>query len=368
MQTNAQTQQLPEQTKKKLSPKDNELSMSERFTQKIIELGGSIDGMVQVTEGQKRLIQGYSICIERALNAAEERRISKNNSNSDHKYDENLPVKWNNVNIDSLALDLVHYARLGLDMMQDNHLFPIPFKNNRTNQYDINLMEGYNGIRYIAEKYAFEPPVNVIAELVYSTDKFTPIKKSLKNKVEGYEFEITNAFDRGEIIGGFGYIEYKNPEKNKLVIMTLKDILKRKPEYASAEFWGGTKKMWENGKKVTKETDGWFEEMCLKTIKREVYSAKHIPRDPQKIDDAYEYLRQKELRNAEIEAHSEIDTNAGTVIIDADNVIDTDISVTETDKNVIKSNDNVIDVDTETGEIIDNMPVSGTPEPLIPEF
>jgi len=353
----ALTQKPPETAKKKLPA-------SERFTQKVIsELCGSFDGMVQVTEGQKRLIQGYYIGIDRALKDAENRRIVKNSENSDHKYDENLPVTWDNVNLNSLALDLIHYARMGLDMMQDNHLFPVPYKNNRTKKYDVNLMEGYNGIQYIAEKYAVEKPVNVIVELVYSADKFTPIKKSMKSKVEGYEFEIVNPFDRGEIIGGFGCIEYENPEKNKLVIMPLKDILKRKPEYAAAEFWGGIKKVKENGKKVDKEIDGWFEEMCIKTIKREVYSAKHIPRDPRKIDDAYEYLRKKELRNAEIEAQGEIESNAGTIIIDADNIANTDINVTEPDNDVI-------DIDVETGEFIRERAVpEEQPETLTePEF
>ena len=42
----------------------------------------------------------------------------------------------------------------GKEMMQENHLFPIPYKNNKTRKYDVNLMPGYNGIRYIAEKYA----------------------------------------------------------------------------------------------------------------------------------------------------------------------------------------------------------------------
>ena len=68
--------------------------------------------------------------------------------------------------------------------------------------------------------------------------------------------------------------------------MPLKDILKRKPEYASANFWGGKATEWQTvdgkRKKVEVEKEGWFEEMCRKTLIREVYSAKHLPRDPQK--------------------------------------------------------------------------------------
>lgn len=293
------------------------LAMSERFTNTVLkEFGSNVAGAIQVTDYQRQLIQGYFISIDRALKMAEETRIRKNDNNKDHKYDNNVPIIWSNVNLNDLALDVVHYARMGLDMMQDNHLSPIPYKNNKTNKYDITLMPGYNGIQYIAEKYAVEQPLAVTIELVYSTDTFKPIKKSMNNKVESYEFEINNAFDRGSIVGGFGYIEYTDSVKNKLIIMTLKDIEKRKPRYAAAEFWGGTVKVWENGKQVEKESDGWFEEMCLKTIKREVYSSKHIPRDPKKIDDNYQFMRMREARYAETEAQSEIDNYANTIVID----------------------------------------------------
>ena len=49
--------------------------------------------------------------------------------------------------------------------------------------------------------------------------------------------------------------------------MTIKDILKRKPDKASGEFWGGKKTAWEKGQKVEVETEGWFEEMCLNRIR-----------------------------------------------------------------------------------------------------
>ena len=122
----------------------------------------------------------------------------------------------------------------------------------------------------------------------------------------------------GRIVGGFGYIEYTEPTKNKLIIMTLKDILKRKPEKASGEFWGGKKTAWEKGQKVEVETEGWFEEMCLKTVKREVYSAKNMPRDPKKIDDAYEYMRMQEIRLAQMETQEVIDAEANQVVIDTE--------------------------------------------------
>jgi recombination protein RecT len=326
-----------------------QMSVSQRFTNQVLkEFGGNVAGGIQVTDYQRQLIQGYFISIDRALKVADENRLRKNDNNKDHKYDNPLAITWNNINLNDLALDVVHYARMGLDMMQDNHLSPIPYKNNKTQRYDITLMPGYNGIQYIAEKYAVEKPVATTIELVYSTDKFRPIKKSKDVKIEGYEFEITNAFDRGEVVGGFGYIESTDPLKNKLIIMTMKDIEKRKPRYAAAEFWGGKVKVWENGKQVEQESGGWHEEMCLKTIKREVFSAKHMPRDPKKVDDAYQYMKMREARYAEMEAQSEIDTNANRVVIDI---------TPEPSMQIPAQN-----VDRETGEIID-MPVSNVSKP-----
>jgi len=293
------------------------LSHSERFTNKVMqEFSGNIVGGLQITDFQRQLIQGYFIGIDRALKIAEESRVAKNDSNRDHKYDVTLACTWDNVNLTDLALDVVHYARMGLDMMQDNHLYPVPFRNKKTDKYDVTLMPGYNGIQYIAEKYAVETPMDTIIELVYSTDIFKPIKKCKDNIIESYEFTIVNPFDRGEVVGGFGYIKYDDPTKNKLILMKLSDILKRKPKYAAAEFWGGKAKRWENGKQVEVELEGWFDEMCLKTLKREVYSSKHIPRDPKKIDDNYQYMRMREAQIAEMEAQTEIYEHANAITID----------------------------------------------------
>lgn len=293
---------------------------SERFTAMVMRQFGGAVGAPNLTDFQKRLVQGYFIAVDRALKTAEDERVRKNSNNRDHKFDNDLPVVWENVNLVDLALDVVHYARMGLDMMQDNHLFPIPYKNNKTNKYDMTLMPGYNGIRYIAEKYAVELPVAVTTELVYTTDTFTPIKKSNGNRVESYQFEIKQPFDRGEIIGGFGYIEYSDATKNKLILMSIRDILKRKPQYASANFWGGKTSEYQyidgRKQKVEVEKEGWFAEMCLKTLVREVYSAKHIPRDPQKIDESYQYMKMREAQVAEMQVEQEVENYANGDVID----------------------------------------------------
>lgn len=315
--TNAMTTQQP----KAPAPAVKQENFSERFTNKVLaEFGSSVSGAVEVTDFQRRLIQGYFIGIDRALKTAEEERIRKNENNKDHRYDNDVPVVWANVNLTDLALDLVYYARMGLDMQQDNMLFPVPYKNNKTKLYDVTLTEGYNGIRYIARRYAQEIPVGETIELVYSTDTFVPHMKDSAHPVATYEFTVNNPFDRGEIVGGFGYLEFADAAKNELIIMPLKAILKRKPSYASANFWGGKTTEWQtvDGKrqKVEVETDGWFEEMCRKTLIREVYSAKHLPRDPAKVDECYQMMKIREARYAEIAAQAEIDASANAVLID----------------------------------------------------
>lgn len=296
-----------------------QLTAGERFTNKVIAEFGSSVGEVALTNFQKRLGQNYFIAIDAALKTAEANRQKKS-----EKYRDKTPVIWDNVNMDSLARNVVAYARIGLDPAQKNHINMIPYKNNTTGKYDIGFIEGYRGIELKATKYGLEVPDNVVVELVYSTDKFKPIKKDRNNPYESYEFEIMDVFDRGEIKGGFYYHIYsKAPEKNKLVIMTIKDIEKRKPMYASTEFWGGEKDVWEKDEKTgrnkkvgTEQVEGWYEKMCYKTVYRAAYN--DITIDSQKIDDDYLRLKQAENEFNEAEVEAEIAENANKELIDID--------------------------------------------------
>jgi len=232
------------------------------------------------------------------------------------KYQDKVPVTWANIDMEMMAQSVVSAARIGLDPMQPNHVNLIPYKVNATQKYNMTFMSGYRGIQLKAIKYGLDVPDYVIVELVYSTDIFKSLKRSLKNPVESFEFEIINDFDRGEIIGGFYYHGFTaTPEKNKLVVMPMKDIMRRKPEYAAAEFWGGEKDKWENGVKVGKETiDGWFDKMCLKTIHRAAYN--DITIDSQKIDDDYMKLKQIESAFDATDPEQEARENANISVVD----------------------------------------------------
>ena len=308
MATNEQTQAIQKQEPKKLTA-------SERFTNKVIsEFTGSV-GAITLTNFQKRLAQNYFIAVDVALAAAESKRLVKVTKK---QQADPLPVIWDNVNLEPLARNVVAYARIGLDPAQKNHINMVPFKDNAANKYSVAFIEGYRGIELKAMKYGLDVPDAVIVELVYTNDKFKPIKKSMANTYESYDFEIVDAFDRGTIKGGFFYHVYsKAPEKNKLVILTLKDIEKRKPPYASVEFWGGEKSIWKDGRVVgTEHVDGWYEKMCYKTVYRAAYG--DITTDSQKIDDAYLRLKQAEQDYAGAEAEAEIDANANKRLVDID--------------------------------------------------
>ena len=281
---------------------------SVRFTNMVMrEFSGGV-GEVALTDFQKRLVQNYFIVIDLALKSAEEKRLKKS-----EQFRDPVPVNWENVDLANLARSVVSAARIGWDPMQDNHVSLIPFKDNTTGKYVMNIMPGYRGLELKARKYGLDVPDYVVVELVHENDHFKQIKKDRNNPIETYEFEIQNPFNRGKIVGGFYYHGWKDhPEKNRLVAFTLEEILKRKPEYASPEFWGGEKVI--NGKKV--KVEGWFKEMCWKTICRAAYKA--ITIDSQKIDDDYIHQKMMEESFAESEVAREIAENANQEFIDVD--------------------------------------------------
>lgn len=287
-----------------------ELTASERFTNMVInEFQGNI-GELNLNEYQKQLIRNYFIGIDNALKNAETSRQYSSKKKDDPT------ITWNNVNMNKLATDVVQNAKLGLDMSIPNHLHVVPYKNSKTNQYDLSLMPGYEGLKYIAANYSLYKVADIKVELVHENDIFQPI---YKDNIEGYEFKITNPFARGNVIGGFGYIRYENEIHNKLVIMSIDELLKRKPSTASVEFWGGEKNVWENGKITGKETvEGWTNEMLYKTMVRA--TCKKVTVDPKKINESYVYVMESEdnyyTDAQEDKINQEIEDNANKEIID----------------------------------------------------
>lgn len=249
------------------------------------------------TEYEKTLAQHLFLKIDSTFKELEAKRT-----------DVNKPaVSWENVNMQKLALDSVHRVNLGLDALITGHIYPIPYLNSKTKKYDVDLRIGYVGKDYYCRQNAVEMPVDVRYELVYSTDTFKPVMKSFKNPIESYEFEITNPFDRGNIVGGFGYIMYQDPKKNKLVIVTDKDFKKSENSAMSKDFWG-------------KHPN----EMRYKTLVNRVTSKLSL--DPKSVNAAsYAYVEQQE-NDAEGRAAETIQANANKDIIDIESEEITDVS------------------------------------------
>jgi recombination protein RecT len=185
--------------------------------------------------------------------------------------------------MNALAMQVVPLSSVGLDPLQPNHVNLIPYKNGHTNKYDITPIIGYRGLGLKALKYALEELKDVIIELVYSNDEFRLIKKDVNNERDTYVFNVKNPFDRGELLGGFYCQRYQDGKADRIRVFTKVDIEKRKPKYASAEFWGGTNY---KGEKI----DGWYEEMAYKTIYRAAYNDVII--DSSKIDAQFAKLSQ----------------------------------------------------------------------------
>lgn len=312
-----QTQAAPQGVAK------TEPTQSERFTSMVLREFTAGTGEVALTKFQKRLCQNYFMVIDSVLKTAEEKRLKKDENKRDR-----VPIIWQNINMELLARNVVSSARIGLDPAIKNHIHMIPYKNNTTQKYDITFMEGYRGMEIKAMKYGLDVPKKVIVKVVYSTDKFEPIYQDKDNPIETYIFKVVNPFDRGEIIGGFYYYQYEDSSKNKLMFYNIKEIEKRKPAYASTEFWGGEKDIWEKDettgrskKTGTQKVEGWFEEMVYKTLSRAAYN--NITIDSQKIDDDFLTLQANE-REKEMDIKEEITTKANkeTISFEEAEVVD----------------------------------------------
>lgn len=322
-----------------------EVTQSERFQSMVIAEFNKVANGVEITDFQKKLCRSYFIKLSQTLENAEINRLKKSEKSRDP-----LAVTWDNIDLNKLAIDVMSFCKVGLDPTLANQVSLIPYKNNSRGKYDIVFMIGYKGCEIKAKKYGLEIPTDVIVEVVYETDIFKQIKRDFKNEVEGYKFEVTNDFNRGKIIGGFYYLKYADPTKNKLRVFNMNDINKRKPKHASTEFWGGEKAItaWDKNQNkyvLTGEievVEGWLDEMVYKTLYRAAYDS--ITIDSQKIDDALVQVIEKDkeamygndaeaeiiTKEAKAEQKTEAKRNTNTIGFDAPIEIKTEPKAEET--------------------------------------
>ena len=298
--------------------------LSERFTNMVMKEFSANIGILKLSPKQKKLSQHMYLKCDAQLKSFEAKRLSKNN-------DSMAPYIWDNINMDKLTVDAVNRIDLGLDALIENHISPIAYFNKKEKKYDLDLRIGYAGKDYYRRKTAINLPKDIIYELVYGTDNFKPIKKSAKVKIESYEFEIVEPFNRGDVIGGFGYIIFEDEKLNKLVVVSEKEFLKSKSKAKTQDFWSK-----------------YPEEMRLKTLVHRTTDKLQV--DPDKVNQSYFKVEADEMSELK-SIDDEINQNA--------NIEEIDIEEAE----VIEEQDT-----TPEGEIIPPDTGINTDEPIEPGF
>src|SRR5690625_2245311 len=165
------SQIMSKKNQNQLQEKDTskQSTQSERFLVEVEnQFTAQAGAPMAFTEYEKTLAQHLFLKVDNVLKDLEGKRKNKNQA----------PIVWKNVNMRKLALDAVHRVKLGLDALIPNHIHPIPYFNSSEGKYDLDLRVGYVGKSYYRMQAAVDRPVDITYELVYSNDKFKPIKKS----------------------------------------------------------------------------------------------------------------------------------------------------------------------------------------------
>lgn len=254
--------------KKETSVAKKDESLSKRFINKVqSEFVASVGHGAEFTSHEKQLASNLFVSTDNMLNEFEQKRLSKGGKGT--------PYTWSNINMQKFALDAVHRIRLGLDAMIPNHLHVVPYFNGRTKNYDLNLNVGYRGKHHYRVKMSTDDVVDIRYQLVHKNDHFKPLPKTHDRPIESYEFDITDPFDRGDVIGGFGYIIYENEKRNKLIIVTEKEFKKVKATAQTSMIW-----------------DKWGEKMRYKTLVHRTTDELDI--DPSKVNPSYHYVEKQD--------------------------------------------------------------------------
>lgn len=287
-------------------PQEIMSTVSQRFVNTIqTQFAAEIGEPLAFTPYEKTLAQHLFLSINSNLEAMEAKRQTGGGSAA--------PFTWANVNMRKLSIDAVHRVRLGLDALIPGHVYSIPYFNGKEKKYDIDLRIGYVGESYYSCENALHIPQDVRYELVYSTDVFKAIMKDGVNNIESYQFEITSPFERGEVVGGFGYIQHDDATRNKLVIVTRTDLDKSRKLAKGDTFWANHPI-----------------EMMYKTIVHRVI--KKIQLDPRKINAAS--LAYTQAQDTAIQETPQIETidipyqpePEPQIQVDTDGVVEVDMS------------------------------------------
>jgi len=250
---------------KALTKNPEQKTQSGRFTDMVMkEFQAATDTSVNLSAPQKRLAQHLFIKMDAAFKELEVKRGYNNKKKNDP------PITWENMNLQKLSLDAMHRIELGLDALIENHISIIPYLNSRSKKYDVDLRIGYSGKDYYRRKFAIDEPEKIVYQIVYDTDVLTFTPQDSNNDVESYTFEVPEPLDRGKVVGGFGYIVFKDKTRNKFIPVSMAEITRIESGSPTDKFWGP-----------------YRDRMIYKTIVNIVTHGRNIPTDPEKVNASY---------------------------------------------------------------------------------
>ena len=237
-----------------------QMTPSERFMAESLRQYAANAGNLAISDYEKTLLQHVFIKADMSL---QDMNNNLEASQAKGYKKDQPPITWQNIDIKKMALDAVNRAQLGIDALIPGHMYPIAYWRKEKGLYDLDLRIGYKGEMYYIQEAALHPIREIRVELVHQTDDFTVYKKDSANKVEGYTFKVNQPFSRGPVVGGYAYIEYEDNCSNALIVMSLDEIMKRKP--GNSEFWAK-----------------WEQEMQYKTLVHA--AAGKVILDPKKVN------------------------------------------------------------------------------------
>lgn len=204
-------------------------------------------------------------------------------------------VHWGNVNMAKLAIDAPHIVALGLDGCIKNHINVIPYFNAKKKMYDLRISPGYEGEALSRVQNSVYPVVDHKEFLLYKGDVFIPRFSSLRGDDFDYiPANVLNPGDASMVEGGFGFVTYDDPRRNKLRIVTMDEF--KRSESSGGPLWRGQDR----------------KAMMLKTVVWR--TVEEIQLDPAKVN-SFRHMMTMSLDEAEGELQSEIAQHANKGLI-----------------------------------------------------
>lgn len=246
-------------------------SEAERFSAMVLDKLKEATGAVEVwNEYDMKLAQNLYVFLSNSLPKLE----------ADRKNANRPPIIWKNVDLDMLAVDCKRIVVSGLDPRIKNHVHVKPYFLEKVGKYTLDLTPGFVGLDYVVRETSLYPIEDIVYELIHENDHFKVLKKNANRAIESYEFEITNPFDRGKVIGGFGYVAFKDETKNFVKIVTAKDFEKARDKAPTKMIW-----------------DAWPDNMKYKTLVRRTTAL--ITKDPKKVNRYDALMKLEESQTVE---------------------------------------------------------------------